>query len=257
MLARTFLRLSALEALRPSSLLTVDDPVWPTLARSYVYDSKVDPINEFADDEARIVAVVFTEGDDHLRIAQTGPYFYSSLVDLVIEIAAVARVRMPDGDYVAGLAVSDAELEADLDVLEQQIWWRLHIDPSGASFRSLVHLPFDQWYSEARRSAEEGQRLAARTIRIKVKMRDQCFVASPDAPLTGFARLPKPLREVAEKLGASTYLHAIASAVADVVPVSPVLPRLNKVSIDIGADHAASANESVGTVPAVANNLDG
>src|SRR3954452_1792799 len=91
MLARAFLRICALEALRPSALLAADTG-WPTLAGKYVCDSRIDPIDDdLASDERRPLIAVYSE-DGHLtKVAQAGPIFYKGMVDLVFELSVVSK----------------------------------------------------------------------------------------------------------------------------------------------------------------------
>lgn len=256
MIGRTFLRICALEALRPSALLGTPSPEWPTLASDFVFDSRLDPIDEFKDDTARFVVSIFTGDDEQSRVAQSGPVLYESAVELLIVIAVIGRVRQ-DNAYVCGLAYSDLELEADLDLVEQQVWWALHFGSSGSLFRKMAKMPFESWLSTVERSAEEGARMAMRTIKVKVPLREQCYQGAPTAPLVGFARLPSGLKEIAESLGASTYLRDIARAVADASPTMPVPPRLKKVAVKIGADAAPIAEDSGAVVEIRNDTLDG
>ena len=234
MLARTFLRLCTLEAVRPSAQLNETLPQWPTMAAGYVFDSRLDPIEDIAADERRPIIVVYTEDDQQDKISQAGPVFYQSAVDLIFEISVIAaeRIEADDGGsaFVAGTAYTDAELEASLDALENQIWHALHFGPSGALFRQMAKLPMRHWHSMPQRSSEEGFRLAMRTIKTRVDVKEICYQAMPTAPPTGFDRLPPALRSIAAALDGSTYLATIAAGVAGAAPVMPVRVPLDSVA---------------------------
>ena len=256
MLARTFIRLCALEALRPSSQLETESPSWPTLATTNVYDSRLDPIDDRADDAARMVAVVYTEDDDLEKITQAGPIFHQSTLDVIFEISALAAERI-DGEFVVGYAYTDAELEASLDALENQIWHALHLGPTGALFRKLAYSPALSWKSKPMRSSEEGVRVAARTVTAKYHVREVCYQASPLTAPTGLDRLPPVLKGIADQIADSTYLKVIATAVAGGAPVMPVRVNLEGVSMDIDKRNITTPADSVSDVEASADNLQG
>lgn len=253
MLAREFLRLTALEALRPSALLASNGP-WPTLAGAYVSDSRIDPIDDLNAEEKRPLIGVFTEGTSLSKIAQAGPTFYKGEVDLVLEISVVANFSV-EGEVIVDYADTDASVEATLGVLEEQIYHALHFGPSGALFRQMVKLPFDEWHSTIKhRSGEESIRLAARTIRARIRVKESCYDPAPVAPPADFDRLPASLKAIAAQLGPSTYLHELALGMARMAPAMPTRVDLNTVGITAAPQPGVSD-----TVPVqgTANNLQG
>lgn len=257
MLARTFIRLCALEAVRPSSMLDDNSPAWPTIAGKYVYDSRLDPIEDISADERRPVLVIYTEDEHQDKVSQSGPVFYKSAVDLVFEISVIATERAGDEAFVVGTAYTDAELEANLDAFENQIWHALHLGPTGAMFRSLVNLPALSWQSHPMRSSEEGVRVAARTIRAKINVRDVCYTAAPVTAPTGLNRLPPVLREIALKLDDSTYLAAIAKGIAVAAPVMPLRTNLESVGVEVDVRKIDTPQDSASSVTTIADNLQG
>ncbi|MEB2519842.1 hypothetical protein SOP85_31175, partial [Pseudomonas sp. YuFO20] len=66
MLAREFLRLCALEALAPSG--APESGPWPTLAGKYVFDTRLDPIDDLAGPLP--VISVYTENEELTKISQ-------------------------------------------------------------------------------------------------------------------------------------------------------------------------------------------
>lgn len=258
MLARDFLRLSALEALRPSALLESNGP-WPTRAGLYVSDSRIDPIDDVNGDERRPLIGVFTESSSLRKIAQAGPRFYEGEVDLVFEVSVVANYQVADGQGGSQLLVdyadTDAAIETMLGALEEQIFAALHFGPTGALFRQMVKLPYTEWQSTVKhRQGEENIRLAARTIRGRVCVKETCYDPAPVTPPVDFDRLPATLKAIAAQLGDSTYLHDLALGMARLAPVMPTRVDLNTVGIK-----AAPQPGVTGTIPVqgAATNLQG
>ncbi len=233
MLARSFLRLTALEALRPSSLLSAGSPAWPTLAGQYVSDSRIDPIDDLAPDERRPLIGVYTEDGDLTKIAQAGPQFYKGEVDLIFEISVVQKFAQDGGDPIIDFADTDAATEAQLDGLEDQIYWCLHFGPSGALFRKMSRLPFLEWKSTPHRSGEEAIKLARRTIKARIRVVDACYDPAPAVSPVDLARLPKPLGDIAAALGDSTYLATLVLGLARVASVMPLRVDLDRVTMDV------------------------
>lgn len=243
MLARTFLRICALEALRPAALLAVPSPAWPTLAQGHVFDSRIEPISDLTPDMRRPVVVLYTEEDNQDRRSQGGGALYASVIDLVFEISVVA-IGDDAGEYVPGIAFSDPELEADLDMLEQQVWHALHYGPTGALFRSLARVPFQDWRSLPHRTAEEGFRLAMRTIRAKVSVKELCWQAAPATTPAGLARLPAPLDAIAAALASTSYGGKLAAGMATAAPVMPTATPLQSVGLTAQLDNGNAVEAS-------------
>jgi hypothetical protein len=257
MLARTFLRLCALEAVRPSSLLGVASPAWPTDAKDFVFDSRLDPLERLEPEQYQKAIVVYTDNENLDQIAQAGPVLYNSIVDLVFELSVVAKLRNGE-EYVVGLAETDSELEAELDAVEQQIYFALHYGATGALFRKMSRLPFKDWQSHRMASSEEGPRLAMRSIRTKVRLAALAYDPTPAAPLVGLARLPEPLTAIVAQLGESTYLYKLAAAIAAATPTMPVTTPLKTIAITATpADpQGVASGDPAGAIGGPLDNLD-
>ncbi len=254
MLAYAFLRLTTLEALRPSALLAANGP-WPTLAGAYVSDSRIDPIDDqMASDERRALIGVYTEESTRTKIAQSGPQFYKADVDLVFELSVAQRFDV-DGDVIIDYADTDAAAATMLDVLEEQISFALHYGPSGALFRQMAKLPFEVWESKIKyRAGEEGARIAARTVRARICVKEGCHNPAPSSVPVDFDRLPSGLKAIAEQLGESTYLHDLAIGMARMAPVMPSRVDLKSVGITAAPQ---PGDASTAPVQGVADNLQG
>ncbi|MGC2774327.1 MAG: hypothetical protein WA418_01685 [Bradyrhizobium sp.] len=254
MLARDFTRLTALEAIRPSALLATNGP-WPTQAGPYVSDSKIDPIDDVNGDEKRSLIGVYTEGSSLVKVAQNGPVFYKGECDLVFELSVVANYPGANGEVVVDFADTDAAVETMLGVMEEQIIHALHYGPTGKLFRQMVKLPFDEWHSTVKsRSGEEDIRVARRTVRGRIHVRETMYSPAPTTQPVDFDRLPTGLQSIANQLGASTYLHDLALGMARLAPVMPLRVDLNGVGITAKPQPGVN-----GTVPlqTSANNLQG
>jgi hypothetical protein len=230
MLARAFLRICTLEAIRPSALLAADAG-WPTIAGKYVSDSRMDPIDDdLASDERRPLIAVYSEDSHVSKIAQGGPIFYKGLVDLVFEISVVGKYATDaSAEPVVDFADTDGATEAQLDALEDQIFWCLHYSPTGKLFRQMSKLPFEEWTSVPHRSGEEAIKLARRTVRAKIRVADACYLADVKTTPADLDRLPLQLKAIADQLGGSTYLAELALGLARTASVLP--PRVDLKSV--------------------------
>lgn len=254
MLARAFLRLTALEALRPSVLLGTASPAWPTLAAQYVSDSRIDPIDDVTPDERRPLIAVYTEESDLTKIAQHGPQFYKGEVDLTFETSVITKFAVDGGETIIDFADTDAATEAQLDALEEQIFWCLHFGPSGALFRKMSKLPFDSWHSAPHRSGEEGIKIARRTLKARIRVKEVCYEAAPTMPPADLDRLPPALQTIAEGLSASTYLADLALGLARATNVMPLRVDLKTVGVTVAPKRT---DPNVPTIGAEVDNLQG
>jgi hypothetical protein len=257
-LSRTALRIATLEALRPTAALVSDaNPSggpWPTLALAHVYDSRIDAVDDLAANERRPVIAIYTDEDNGDPGQKPGGPPYKRVVDLVIELSVIARGDF-GGEYVAGVAYTDAELEADLDLIEAQSRFALHYGPTGAIWRKLTGRKVIDIRSLPHRTSEEGDRLAMRTLRIKMVIPDDCYDPTPTGDETGYARLPEPLRGVVAALAATAYGAKLARGLAGAAPAMPAAVPLDAVALRL--DVADPQGQPGGAVEAVADNLQG
>lgn len=233
-LARTALRLAAIEALRPAASLAADGP-WPTLARHRVYDAKIDQIDDLALKDRAPVVSVYTD-DDESQTAHSGPPF-KRFVELCFELSIAQMAPSPDDPdlYEAAVPVTDAESEASLDLLESAIKFALMYGPTGRILRTVTGNRIEKITSKPTRTGEEAVRLAMRSLTMRVQIDDDCFDLAPLANATGLDRLPQPLRGVVQALGETSYGRAIGTALAAASPAAPVPTRPFSVAADIDA----------------------
>ncbi|WP_315701295.1 MULTISPECIES: hypothetical protein [unclassified Bradyrhizobium] len=252
MLARTFFRLCALEALRPSPLLAAGGP-WPTLAGPYVSDSRIDPFDDdLTSDERRALIAVYTEGTRLGKIAQAGPLLHKADVDLVFEISIVGNAAADGSTPDPQFYVTDGQTEAMLDSLEAQIYEVLHFAPSGALFRQMGKGMAESWHSEPHRSGEEDVRLARRKVTALFRLKETYLDPAPATAPADLARLPATLQPIAQALDGSTYLADLVLSVARVATAMPTRVNLNTVGLTASPQPAVSAS-----VQGTANNLQG
>lgn len=249
MLAREFLRLCALEALAPSG--TPDSGPWPTLAGKYVFDTRLDPIDDLA--EPLPVISVYTENEELTKIAQAGPVFHKSQVELCFEIAVLVKLQASDSDQlVVDYADTDAALESVIGSIDWQIYSALHGGPTGALFRRIAKTPAVHWESSTKRSGGEAYRLAKRTIVAKVDLQEFVYQVAPTPPLTGLGRLSPRLQPIAEALSNSTYRTALVLGIAKAAPIGPT-PYTPLESIGV---QATAGQAGANLIAGEANNLN-
>ncbi|NRA89282.1 MAG: hypothetical protein HRU28_18275 [Rhizobiales bacterium] len=160
---------------------------YPTLAQNRVFDSKIDSYDYFTTDVPSPAITVYTDGDrgfnynqndDNDRVIEIVIEFGVSV--LVEEQVVVNATEAATGDntetethsYV-GTPVTDAELEAKLDFLEQQIK-NCFLNPNNlySQIWTKFVIEMTEWSSQRVATIETGTKLAARQIQVMVKICD-------------------------------------------------------------------------------------
>jgi hypothetical protein len=216
-LARTALRLAALNALKGSS-----PTAGPTIACNRFYDSRISDFSpETYPDDAKPTVIVLTDEDDGDALSEQngGPPFRRK-IKLVFEFAMVqgfdVDVAHGGTEFVPGYPATDAEHEASLDLLEFQIMRRLAYDPAPGSvlFRNITR----SWKHDCHRQVldETGVKIAARVLTLETEVTDdqvKVYRTTETLP-TGLDVLPEPLRTVAKSLPVGSNGRAICTAIA-------------------------------------------
>lgn len=202
-LARTALRLAAIEALKSHPVIAARCP-------GRVYDSR---IGDFQHREPVPVIIVTTEelhGEPWNGQNGGGPW--NDACDLVLEIAQTAFVETDDGPFLFR-PETDRELEAALDLLEECADWmvtlgRVHLwartrTPAGRVLIEAVTRRVVKRSSSRFASDDTGAKLAIHllTFRVQLKGEDTAGRKPPTGP---FASLPDPLRTVAASMPADS-----------------------------------------------------
>ncbi len=255
-LSRLALRLTAVEALRPYAALVSGGP-WPTLAGREVTDTPIDPI-EAVDDynalmdriEGKAVVSVYTE--EHTAEPYQPATFPPEqvVVTLVFEILIATRgvlkvigadgTEKDLGDVVA--AVTDRQREATLDVLESQIVQALAVGPSGDLFRK-IRMEVHRLHSVPQRGDDKTLRLAARTLKLTVKVKNERWPAFGVAPPpVGLDLLPEPLRTVGKALDPASSGGALCLELAALIAQpAPRVPLAGiTLAINVGGEPLAA-----------------
>lgn len=247
-LHRTALRLATIESLRPAALAGTTGAAWPTLAEGRVFDTRIDPWID-ANGEMRSCIAVYTENDLGYGSQKAGGPPYKHEIDLVFELSQItfAEAAGDPQTFVAGIPVTDEELEATLDLLEYQIEDAL----LNRSFGVMISLGrFDKttlwrWLTGSRvkeprsmthRTSEEAERLARRTVTWKVEIDDPDGPSHyPRAGATGLDRLPQPLRDVAIAFADEPAYAPLISGLADGMVPRAKLPQLKGINLNVEA----------------------
>lgn len=258
---RTALRLAAVAV-----LTNLGRSPWPTLVGRHVYDSRRDDITDLVDKERRPLLVVRTNKDlTSLRDPRTGQpsnVFSHRQVLLQIEASVVTGVEDGDGNLVAAWPVTDAELEAMLDLLEWQVWSALTgMSPLALWYREEVMARFEiEQIDSVPLYSEDGRfRLAAREISYVWRIPADCrppALRAADVELDGAGSpivsgaLPPPLVAVFDKIAAegdgdfkTTAAELRAVLEARELPTPSVHPMLDRVTMRIPEDHAPEGEE--------------
>jgi len=223
MLSRLALRLATKEAMAPLALHAApNESNWPTLAGQYVFDSEIGPIDDLKDELARPVAVIYTGDDRGQSKSNRGGPPFEHFVDLEIQISMVMKETADNAEgYSVGFPFTSSEMEASLDAFESQVKFALFVSEAGQLFRDLTGMVIENFDSEVLRYGEEKLPLAARILKMRVRVADDCFDAAPDA--TGVNRLPQPLRGVILALGGDAFVDAIKTNLGNAAPLAPAL----------------------------------
>lgn len=148
-----------------SALSNFNAAPWPTIAGPHIFDSKIEPIEDFALDAAYPICVVYTDYD------KNGPWHHTfaetkaedRTCTITIEIL-VAQISEHEDGYAISSPITDSELEMSLDIFERQIWDALRADnPAAECFRRIA-FKVEDTISRRGTTTDGGQKVAARQI---------------------------------------------------------------------------------------------
>lgn len=242
MLARTALRLAAIEALAPFAQHGAPSPVWPTLAGMQVYDSQISPVALADIDRSLPVIVVMTDetaikadGTDVTAEWSSAPQAET----LAFEIMVPVRLEAEAGEAVQDVGPTDAAAEAWLDLIETQI--KQHLDdarmtgPLGHVLSMVREVESRPW-----RDADTEIRLSARRLEFSCSvLRGERWPETLPADPQPFDYLPSPLREVAKALPEGSYGHKIATMLGSLIGRPADFPALNEMRLAVNLTRAA------------------
>lgn len=174
----------ALRIATVGTLVNGGSPPYPTLANEFVFDSILDDIADVIAKRRKPVILVRTEEDEK----QYGDGFkpLKKLTRLCIEISVLTAVTDAQGNLRPEWPQTDSTLEAQLDILEHQVWTGLYGWSDWSQFYSdtMGYTALRGYQSRPRYTTPErgAVRLAVRTLDFLVQLPGDCF--------------PKPLNEL-------------------------------------------------------------
>ena len=157
---------------------------FPTMAGEAVFDSKLTPVMDIAQEAQTPIGLVYTGEEKRRNLDTNGSALWCRNIDLIIEIA-IGSFGKNGVEWVE----TDAELEALLDFFELEVEAALSdlSNPWAAAWRKLVR-KIEHWDSEPFRSSEQNVRYAVRQIVIGVEINNDCLPRPTIEPV----RLARP-----------------------------------------------------------------
>lgn len=227
-LARTALRLAVIEALAPHGLLASDGP-WPTIAGSRFFDSLTAPLDLTTLEDRVPVVGVFVDDQTTEGYGSATEVFGHARQQVKLAFELVVPF-VEEGEI--GLGLTDAGLEARLDLLQYQILARLqaalYSNPLAAVLLSIGKITSSPW-----RDPDTQERLSSRRVELDAHIRNDGPVPSSG---TGLDRLPTPLLQVAQALPSQSAAAAICAALASLLAPEPALPDLEGIAVTATLD---------------------
>lgn len=252
-LTRLFTRALACVALQKQD----DDAVSPTMADDRVCDSRLDPLL-FRDYSTPMPGIiVYTDDDDGDLINRgsgTGPF--RRLLDLRVEIVIGSfNTEVVDDvqQLVFDLPMTDAQLEAQLDLFEAQVKWALFALPDrlySHAFRQFV-VRIESIKSHATRDEGGNNRFASRRIHFKLEIPDDCpphwFGIEPGAAppkkvpfVDELAAFPAPwVAPMLQAMSNQPSMQGVLDMLAGTGNPYKILPLLKRIGIDTRTDPMA------------------
>lgn len=195
---------------------------FPTLLGKMVFDSRIEPVEDFKEMPTLPICVVYTDYDKdgwrHHSIKRP------RVLSVTLEVLVAQVGKAPDdadADYALAYPETDSETEAFLDILEHQI--RVSMDADNAAAECWRHLFHAATNIVSRRgaTAEGGSKLAARQITLETVIpggTTQGVVAPPIAAfLDEIIAHGHPYAEYADKVRALYEAPASMSAAQQVI----------------------------------------
>lgn len=199
---RTLLRLSAV-----SAISNFYREPYPTLAGRMVFDSKVEPIENFQVDLAYPTIVVYTDYDKN-HVAHRDVDYDSRTMTITFELLmAIMRPvgRAASGNYVMEAPQTDSELESSLDVMEYQLFESLREDSTAANVFQSIAYGMENVVSRRGATTEGGTKIAARQVTYEARVIQELSMPIMPNYVTDF------LRELQDSEGMEQVAHTVQS----------------------------------------------
>lgn len=246
-LARTALRLAALEALAPFAMQGEASPPWPTMAGARVSDSQIEVVAETDAERRMPLIVVFA---DEAKTEGLGTALDATFegagrekVTLAFEIMVPGVIRHDAETEILPFAGTDAMAEGFLDMVEEQIRQRI-ADARTSKPLCLVLDRIEEITSTPWRDPDLDIRLSARRVEFTCIVRQGGRWPEPSA--SGLEALPSPLREVSQELPDGSYGRSVCEALARMLGDRAVFATLSEIRL------AARLDRQAGDAPAPA-----
>jgi hypothetical protein len=247
-LSRLMVRALACVALQQQS----DDEVAPTMAEDRVFDSRLDPLmfEQFGDKPMPGITVYTDDDTGELLNRGSGDGPFRRWVDLRVEIVIGSfDTEIVDGEknIVFDLPMTDAQLEAQLDLFEAQVKWALWQLPRKytAAFRAYV-VRIESVTSHATRD-EANNKFASRRMHFKLEIPDDCppnvYGLMPGERIPelipfceDLSKFPAPwIRPMLQALCNSPGMQGVLNVLAGNKNPTAFLPLLRRIGINVDA----------------------
>ena len=251
-LNRLFLRTAAVAALSPEA----GDKYPPTMAGNRVHDSRIGAITaDFKDGVHLPVIAVYTDDDEYRTLNVDGAGMAEREVILRIEFAiGMFDTIVEDKQKVRAFVYPavDAEIEARLDMFEQQIRWALfstHWRVGTLAVSKMVK-KVSMLKSVAMRDEDTATKISSRMLLATCSIVDDCQpsflrsnedVEQGEFDLNDFPGLPW-LGPMLRAMAADKNRHPIVDLLGNARTASVILPALERIAYNVDAIDPADPN---------------
>lgn len=212
---------------------------FPTMAGECVFDSKLMPIIDVAQEGQTPVILVYTDEDmrENLDRNSSRPNWKRTLTLLIEMSIGTVRPGQNGGRASFAYAETDSELEALLDIMEAEVEVALAaVDNPFAMFWKKLIRQQEEWASVPFRSSEQTARYAIRQVALKVEINPDCMpvavkAGDPRRIATGDL-LPIPyLAALSQQISGNPDVFASTIALLSGASQQTVFPILKRVGI--------------------------
>lgn len=163
-----------------SALNNYMDGPYPTLAGPMIFDSRIEPMEDFKQDQIFPLCVVYTDYEkdhwQHHTVNATRDRLLTVTFELLVaqisEIPATVdgAGNQVEGGFVIEYPNTDSEIETTLDIFEIQVVEALAADNVAADCWRYLMSSYENVISRRGATVEGGTKLAARQVTIEAKV---------------------------------------------------------------------------------------
>lgn len=140
---------------------------WPTLAKGFIFDSKIEPIEDMKFDRTFPCVVIYTDYDkDHWP--RSGRIHDPRMMSFTFEFLVVQNKDDGNGGFTLECPMTDSEIETVIDILENQTLMALKAGNEASDAFNYICPSIHQTISRRGSTVEGGMRLAARQLTIEM-----------------------------------------------------------------------------------------